>query len=123
MPGIKLGNRLETLGQIATAGNGSHLNNEHRMTQKAKDGPHQAAADLLAAEGMCMCVCKSPEIDIDQGLLNERIINVFRTSEVTRLDLGPSLSEEGGLNIGGRTVWNGKYDLFFGAALLIHILL
>ncbi|KAJ3908841.1 hypothetical protein F5879DRAFT_998455 [Lentinula edodes] len=90
MPGIKLGNRLETLGQIATAGNGSHLNNEHRMTQKAKDGPHQAAADLLAAE----------------GLLNERIINVFRTSEVTRLDLGPSLSEEGGLNIGGRTVWN-----------------
>ncbi|KAJ4474802.1 hypothetical protein C8R41DRAFT_774880 [Lentinula lateritia] len=53
-----------------------------------------------------MCVCKSPEIDIDQGLLNEPIINVFRTSEVTRLDLGPSLSEEGGLNIGGRAVWN-----------------
>ncbi|KAJ4470659.1 hypothetical protein C8J55DRAFT_522360 [Lentinula edodes] len=86
MPGIKLGNRLEKLGQIATAGNGSH----YRMTQQAKDGPHQAAADLLAAE----------------GLLNERIINVFRTSEVTRLDLGPSLSEEGGLNIGGRAVWN-----------------
>ncbi|KAJ3856558.1 hypothetical protein EV368DRAFT_32132, partial [Lentinula lateritia] len=40
------------------------------------------------------------------GLLDERIINVFRTSEVTRLDLGPSLSEEGGLNIGGRAVWN-----------------
>ncbi|KAJ3880454.1 hypothetical protein F5051DRAFT_399785 [Lentinula edodes] len=90
MPGIKLGSRLEKLGQIATAGNGSHLNNEYRMTQQAKDGPHQAAADLLAAE----------------GLLNERIINVFRTSEVTRLDLGPSLSEEGGLNIGGRAVWN-----------------
>ncbi|KIK68771.1 hypothetical protein GYMLUDRAFT_215616 [Collybiopsis luxurians FD-317 M1] len=40
------------------------------------------------------------------GLLNERIINVFRTSEVTRLDLGPSLSEEGGLNMGGRAIWN-----------------
>ncbi|KAJ4000693.1 hypothetical protein F5050DRAFT_368366 [Lentinula boryana] len=91
MPGIRLGNRLAKLGQDGTTGVfGSYPNYGYGLMHKAKDGPHQAAADLLAAE----------------GLLNERIINVFRTSEVTRLDLGPSLSEEGGLNLGGRAVWN-----------------
>ncbi|KAJ3742563.1 hypothetical protein DFH05DRAFT_1501226 [Lentinula detonsa] len=91
MPGIRLGNRLAKLGQDGTTGVvGSYSSYRYGLMHKAKDGPHQAAADLLAAE----------------GLLNERIINVFRTSEVTRLDLGPSLSEEGGLNLGGRAVWN-----------------
>ncbi|KAF9077320.1 hypothetical protein BDP27DRAFT_1312194 [Rhodocollybia butyracea] len=83
MPGIRLGNRLAKLGQPKSMEN-------TRQYEKEKSGPHQAAVDLLGAE----------------GLLNERIINMFRASEVTRLDLGPSLSEEGGLNMAGRAVWD-----------------
>ncbi|KAJ3777770.1 hypothetical protein FB446DRAFT_841389 [Lentinula raphanica] len=90
MPGIRLGTRLAQVGQIENERLYRHSCHAHGILHKSKDGPHQAAVDLLAAE----------------GLLNERILNVFRTSEVTRLDLGPSLSEEGGLNLGGRAVWN-----------------
>ncbi|KAF5386481.1 hypothetical protein D9757_005899 [Collybiopsis confluens] len=82
IPGIRLGVRLAEFRDGCVSIFSAERN--------VKVSPHQAAADLLAAE----------------GLLNEPIINVFRTSEITRLNLGPSLSEEGGLNLGGRAIWN-----------------
>lgn len=54
-----------------------------------------------------------------KGLLNERIINVFRTSEITHLDLSASLSEEGGLNMGGKDVWDGE-SFFYSIARSSH---
>ncbi|KAK7043868.1 hypothetical protein VNI00_008034 [Paramarasmius palmivorus] len=49
-----------------------------------------------------------------QGLLNERVMEMFRTSEVKRLILGCSLKDEGGLNLGADGVFRvlGKPNSF-----------
>ncbi|THU88984.1 hypothetical protein K435DRAFT_678904 [Dendrothele bispora CBS 962.96] len=49
---------------------------------------HQGVVDFLGKE----------------GLLNERVMEVFRSSEVRKIVLGASMSDEGGLNLGGRGV-------------------
>ncbi|KAK7434240.1 hypothetical protein VKT23_016047 [Stygiomarasmius scandens] len=50
----------------------------------ASSKTHQGIVDLLGRE----------------GLLNERILEVFRSSEIQKLGLGPSMADEGGLNLG-----------------------
>ncbi|KAL0576087.1 hypothetical protein V5O48_005886 [Marasmius crinis-equi] len=95
MPGIRLRERLS---DITYSGDllpyGRHLDDVEGlnwggyMTAKGRvrERSHQGVADFLGEE----------------GLLNERVMEMLRTSEITRLDMATSLADEGGLNLGGR---------------------
>ncbi|KAF5334055.1 hypothetical protein D9758_017512 [Tetrapyrgos nigripes] len=96
IPGIKLGERLTGL---ATPSESSYRHMQHFLagvsmpkhggTSRA-ERTHQGVVDFLGGE----------------GLLNERILEVFRSSEVRKVVLGSSVADEGGLNMGGRGVFD-----------------
>ena len=54
---------------------------------------HQAIVDYLA----------------DHGHLDTRILNILRSSEITRLSMTKSLDDEDGLNIGSRNIFQSKH--------------
>ena len=47
------------------------------------------------------------------GKLNSRVLNLFRMSEVERLDLVPSMMEEGELNLDARDLLCGNISNLF----------
>ncbi|KAI3605653.1 hypothetical protein WG66_011992 [Moniliophthora roreri] len=97
MPGIRLKERLSTgyensllvpFGHGNDIGNGRWNWNRYATTRtgsRVRDCSHQGVVDFLGEE----------------GLLNERVMEMFRTSEIKRLDMASSLADEDGLNIGG----------------------
>ncbi|KAL0063463.1 hypothetical protein AAF712_009667 [Marasmius tenuissimus] len=109
MPGIRLRQRLSEAtysGDLLPFGNqpegedglnwGGYMPVQGRG--RIRERSHQGVADFLGEE----------------GLLNERVMEILRTSEIRRLDMAPSLADEGGLNLGGRDTFKvfGKPNSF-----------
>ena len=86
-PGIRLKERLENL----------------------YDPTHQKIANILAENGWSACFMSfHVRIFWSAGLLNVRVLDMLRTSEIRSLSLTASLLDEDGLNMSGRDMLPGK---------------
>ncbi|KAG7090067.1 hypothetical protein E1B28_011684 [Marasmius oreades] len=97
MPGIRLKERLlkDTYSSDLVS-LGPQVNNVDRLDLgrqpsnngrgKMRERNHQGVADFLG----------------EQGLLNEGVMEMLRTSEIRRLEMAPTLADEDGLNLGGK---------------------
>ena len=78
---------------------------------KLADLSHQAIADFLGENGMMGVHVSTLVSHFVSGLLNPRVLESLRASEIWRLALAETLSDEDGLNLAGKSVFTGTHYL------------